>query len=262
MRRCVLLSLFIAALTVSTMSNAQDNKPTFGVIDWFPFGWVQNGENKGIIVEVVAAIEDTLGVKMEVVVNKIPRVQRDMENGRYDFTISYRDPRLLKKIVNLTDVACLKTGIASLKSNSVESISDLNGMRVAYPGGGYFSRNILPNIDASGVQVTQTQIMYNMALRNRLDAFIINNAIWGAFKAGLIPGQKIAVSDWDRFAKPFYIEQLPIALSMSASSRHQMLGEKLKTITQNPKFAKRLREIMKKYNISEALDCIDLPFDQ
>ena len=259
MLRRALIALFFIGLPVLTPSSAQDSAPTFGVIDWFPFGWVEDGENKGIIVEVVTAIEYTLGVKMDVVVNKIPRVQRDMENGNYDFTISYRDPRLLSKVVNLTDLACLKTGIASLNRNPVKSISDLNGMRVAYPGGGYFSRSILPTVDVTGVQVAQTQIMYNMALRDRLDAFVINDAIWGAFKAGLFPNQKVSGQDQDQFAEPFYIEQLPIALSMSASSQHGFIGEQLKTITQNPAFAKRLRVIMQKYNISEALDCINLP---
>lgn len=240
-------------------SKAQDSPPVFGVIDWFPFGWVQDGENKGIIVEIVAAIEDALDVKFDIVVNKIPRVQRDMENGHYDYTISYRDPRLLKKIVNLTDLACLSTGIASLKSNPVASIDDLNGMRVAYPGGGYFSRSILPNINVTGVQVAQTDIMFNMALRNRLDAFIINDAIWGAYKAGLFPNQEVSETDWQQFAQPFYIEQLPIALSMSASSKHATLGEQLKSITENPMFVASLRSIMKKYNASEALECLDLP---
>ncbi len=253
------LFLFVVGMSVSTPSTAQDSAPTFGVIDWFPFGWVQDGENRGIIVEIVAAIEDTLGVKMDVVVNKIPRVQRDMENGGYDFTISYRDPQLLSKIINLTDIACLQTGIASLKRNPVRSINDLNGMRVAYPGGGYFSRSILPTIEVTGVQVAQTHIMYNMALRDRLDAFIINDAIWGAFKAGLFPNQEVSEKDQDQFAEPFYIEQLPIAISMSASSKHGKIGEQLKTITKNQAFAKRLRSIMQKYNISEALDCINLP---
>ena len=259
MLRCALIALFFVGLTIPTTSHAQNSVPTFGVIDWFPFGWVQDDENKGIIVEVVAAIEDTLGVEMNVVVNKIPRVQRDMENGDYDFTISYRDPRLLKNIINLTDLACLRTGIASLKRNPVMSINDLNGMRVAYPGGGYFSRSILPNITITGVQAAQTHIMYKMALRDRLDAFIINDAIWGAYKAGLFPNELIAVEDQDQFAEPFYIEQLPIALSMSASSQFGKLGNQLKTIAQNPTFAKSLRAIMQKYNIIEALDCINLP---
>lgn len=250
--------LLFFAIALSSASHAQESLPTFGVIDWFPFGWVQYGQNKGIIVETVAAIEETLDVKFEVIVNKIPRVQRDMENGNYDFTISYRDPRLLKKIVNLTDLACLSTGIASLKSNPVTAIKDLNGMRVAYPGGGYFSRNILPNIDVTGVQVAQTDIMFNMALRNRLDAFIINNAVWGAYKASLFPNQKVLETDWQHFAKPFYIEQLPIALSMSASSGYGQLAEQLKAITKNPVFMAKLRAIMKKYNIPEALECLDL----
>lgn len=259
MLRSALISLFFVGMAASAPSSAQDNVPTFGVIDWFPFGWVQDGENKGIIVEVVTAIEDTLGVKMDVVVNKIPRVRRDMENGDYDFTMSYRDPRLLSKIVNLIDIACLQTGIASLKRNPVKSINDLNGMRVAYPGGGYFSRSILPRIEVTGVQVAQTHIMYNMALRGRLDAFIINDAIWGAFKAGLFPNQKVSKEYQDQFAEPFYIEQLPIAISMSASSQHGLIGEQLKTITQNPAFVRRLRAVMQKYNISKSLDCIDFP---
>lgn len=253
-----LIALLVTVTALSTASSAQSNQPIFGVIDWFPFGWVEDGENKGIIVEIVGAIEDTLDVKIDIMVNKIPRVQRDMENGRYDFTISYRDPRLLSNIVNLTDIACLKTGIASLKASPVKSVDDLNGMRVAYPGGGYFSRSILPTIKVTGVQVAQTHIMYNMALRGRLDAFIINDAIWGAFKAGLGPKNSISKSEWQRFAAPFYIERLSIAISMSASSRYKQLGERLKVITENPIFTQKLRSIKQKYSISEALSCESL----
>lgn len=254
----LLVSWFFLMSVVSSVSYAEDRLPVFGVIDWFPFGWVQHDENKGIIVEIVAAIEDALDVKFEIIVNKIPRVRRDMENGHYDFTISYRDPRLLKKIVNLTDLACLSTGIASLKSNPVMTIDDLNSMRIAYPGGGYFSNNILPSLNVTGVQVAQTDIMFNMALRNRLDAFIINDAIWGAYKAGLFPNQKVTETDWRQFAEPFYIEQLPIAISMSASSKHFRLGEKLKSIMDNDVFVASLRAVMKKYNISQALACLNL----
>ncbi len=255
MRICSLIALFVTVTAFSTAASAQNNRPIFGVIDWFPFGWVEEGENKGVIVEIVGAVEDTFDVKIDIIINKIPRVQRDMENGRYDFTVSYRDPRLLSNIVNLTDIACLKTGIASLKANPVKSVDDLNGMRVAYPGGGYFSRSVLPKIKVTGVQVAQTHIMYNMALRGRLDAFIINDAIWGAFKAGLGPKNTISGRDWRQFAEPYYIEQLPIAISMSASSSHKQLGERLKTITENPIFSQKLRAIKQQYGISETLNC-------
>ena len=128
-------------------------------------------------------------------------------------------------------------------------------MRVAYPGGGYFSRRVLPTVTVTGVQVAQTHIMYNMALRDRLDAFIINDAIWGAFKAGMGPKNTVSDDDWQLFADPHYIEQLPIAISMSTLSQYKKLGEQLKTITKNSVFAGKLRDIKQNYGISEALNC-------
>jgi ABC-type amino acid transport substrate-binding protein len=252
--KCV---VFLATLfCFSSNAIAAYKTPRFGVIDWFPFGWMQDEKNQGMIVEIAQAIDIVLGVKSDVIVAPVPRVLRGMAEAGFDFTITYRDEEMLSEVEYLTDIGCLRSAVVSMKNKPVKALHELNGLRVAYPGGGYFVKKLLPHLNLEGVEVSQTDMMFRMALRGRLDAFIINDAVWFGYWQNNRQGFVIPVEKLQEFAEPYYLETLPFAISISKKSKHQELGQRIKAIMNNPEFVADLKRIYSKYSLSNAMQCL------
>ncbi len=235
---------------------AKIESPVFGVIDWFPFGWVEAGKNYGLVVDVAAAIDNAIGMKSQKVVSPVPRVLLAMEKGEFDFTITYRDAAMLGPVDYLADLGCLRSAVVSFKGAPVTSLEQLNGLRVAYPGGGYFVKRFLPSLDLKGLAVSHTEMMFRMALRKRLDAFIINDAVWYGYKNDLNPQFKVSPDLWPLLADPLYVETLPLSVSISKESKYQAEAEKIRGLMSNKAFKEALRNIYKRYQLPEALDCL------
>ncbi|MEX0298142.1 MAG: hypothetical protein AB3N28_03670, partial [Kordiimonas sp.] len=181
---------------------------------------------------------------------------RAMENAEFDFTITYRDPTMLDTVDYLADLGCLRSAVVSFKTEPVTRLEHLNGLRVAYPGGGYFVKRFLPHLKLQGTVVAQTDIMFRMAYRNRLDAFVINDAVWFGYKNDLHPEYKVPKSLWARFAEPAYVETLPLAVSISRGSMYQSIGHRMRSLMQNRAFVEALLKVYKKYQLPEALACL------
>lgn len=246
----------VGVLFCATAVAAEDKRPRFGILDWFPFGWIQDGESHGMMVEMAKAIDDAIGAQSDIVVAPVPRVLRGITEGDYDFTITYRDTGMLKDVEYLSDIGCLRSAVVAMKPLVIKSLSDLNGLKVAYPGGGYFVKRFLPTLDLQGVEVAQTYIMFRMALRGRLDAFVINDAVWEGYRANLYPGFQVPAYRWKDFAEPYYHETLPIAVSIAQDSHHHVFRERIRSIMDNPVFVKKITRIYEKYALPNALHCL------
>jgi|GEM_PF-2043076 len=236
-------------------ANPDDNIPQFAIIDWFPFGWKEDGQDKGMFVDMVDLYRRHLAMETQAVIAPVPRVIRGMEDGEFDFTFTYRDPGMMK-VNYIADIGCLDSYIVSYKDNPVTSLEGLNGLRVAYPGGGYFAKRFLPQLDIDGVQVAQTFVMFRMALRQRLDAFIINDAVWQGYKNDLYPGFKVPADRWKDFAEPVAIETLPLAVSISYKSRHQALGKRISELSGSDAFMSDMKRLYERYKLPNATGCL------
>ena len=244
-------------LMVSFSVQAEENRaPRFAVLDWFPFGWTENGVQKGILIEMVQALQSELSLEANVVLAPVPRVLRGIDVGEYDFTFTYRDPKMMSGVTYLADMGCLRSAVVSLKSKPVRAFQDMNGMRLAYPGGGYFAIRFASLFEHKRVEVAQTYIMFRMALRNRLDAFIINDAVWQGYRHDLYPGFKVPAKRWDEFAPPFYMEELPLAVSISLKSKHHSLANRISGIMDSSNFRTILRAIYSSYKLPHAMNCL------
>lgn len=251
-------ALFLGAMLFVAYPLQADHsaKPKFALIDWFPFGWHENGEQKGMFVDITNAIVDELNLEADVILAPVPRVLRGMEVSEYDFTLTYRDPEMMGGVEYLVDVGCLNSAIVSLKRSPVQKFEDMNGMRLAYPGGGYFAVRYAPLLQHDRVEVAQTYIMFRMALRNRLDAFVINDAVWQAYRHDLYPGFKVPAERWEEFSEPLYMEELPLAVSISLKSKHTDVAERLRGVASGPGFTAKLRDIYTNYALPNAMACL------
>ncbi len=193
-----------------------------------------------------------LDIKSEIIIGPIPRVMRGMETGDFDLSITYRE----KEVDYLVNLGCLSSLVISMKTKPITNLEQLNGLRVAYSGGGYFAKRILPNLNLDGVEVADNSYMLRMILRNRLDAFVVNNAVWQGYRNDLSKAYKVPSARWSDFAYPLYINTVSIALSISQKSQHKALAPRFRTIMSNPDFARALQAIYEKYHLTEMSRCM------
>ncbi len=249
-------TLFLPSFSIEISASNNNELPQWGILDWFPFGWQESNKTKGMFIDLVPLVDETLGSNSEAILASVSRSIRGTQEGNFDFTITYRDEMMMDKVNYLVDIGCLKTAIISLKTASIHKISDLNGKRVAYPSMGYFSANVLPALSLKGIETPRSDMMVNMALRGRIDAFVINDAVWGAYKAGLYKGLEISDTKLQEFAAPLFMKTLPIAISTSHKSKHTELANKIKGIMKNRVFVERLEKLYAKYNYHDTLSCL------
>jgi len=254
----VALGILAIHLLMGGAVRAAEAPPRFGVIDWFPFGSVVSGKKEGIFIEIIDAFDQALAIKSEVVVASAPRVYRGVRAGEFDFTFSYRDTANQEEFDHLVDIGCLRPAVISLKRDPISAVSQLNGRRVAYPSIGYFVRRVLPTLEIEGFAVHQTDIMFKMALRGRLEAFIVNDAVWEAYRHNLHPDFRVPKTRWRDFSEPVFIDTLPVAISMSRNTIRSGLVSRIHGIMKEPKFIEELERIYKKYHLPKALDCLQL----
>lgn len=249
-------ALFASVIQLGMVAHASEPKPQFAVIDWFPFGYVDGGKKKGLFVDVVSEIDKALSSASEIVIAPIARVFRGLDNGEFDFTFSYRSEAYSEHLDYVLDIGCLRPAVISMKNKPINYVQDLNGMRIAYPPVGYFVRRVLPTISVDGVAVPNTHVMFKMALRGRLDAFVINEAIWEAFRHDHFPGFEIPENRWAEFHKPLFAERQRMSLSVSPNSHHQEMALQIRALMTNASFARALQAVFVKHKIPHAMQCL------
>ena len=114
---------------------------------------------------------------------------------------------------------------------------------------------IEPSLNLIGVEIVNNKDMFRMILRNRLDAFVVNDAVWQGYKNDLSKDYKVPPSRWSDFADPLTINTVPTALSMSQKSPHKALAPRFRSVMSDPGFAKVLQGIYEKYHLAEKNRC-------
>ncbi|SDE20116.1 substrate-binding periplasmic protein [Kordiimonas lacus] len=256
----VMIAMGVASIGgAASASNPEANIPQVAVIDWFPFGWQEDGRDKGMFIDLVALYSRELDTRIDAVVAPVPRVIRGMEDGEFDFTLTYRDTDMMGQVTYIADIGCLTSYIISYRDNPVTSLEGLNGLTVAYPGRGYFAKRYLPHLKLDGVQVTQTFVMFRMALRRRLDAFVINDAVWEGYRNNLYPGFKVPQDRWADFAEPLPIDTMPLSVSIAPGSKHSAMGQQISALAQSDAFMAKVRALYAAYKLPNATGCLSSP---
>lgn len=252
-RFCRLVSIAII-LTISPIAFANE-RPAFSVVEWFPAGWLEDGELKGVYADIAHLIEDQLHVEFDIHSAVVPRVLRDIERGDYDFSIFFRKIGTRPHAAYILDLTCISSVVVSKKDKPVRQMSDLNGMRVAYPARSFFAVSYAPVLDIKSFTVTDSGSMFRMALRDRIDAFVLNEIVLGAFRNGLHPDQKIPAASWGRFAEPIVMRRVPLSVSVSKKSRFQALAKRISALKSDSSFNEKLEAILRRYGAERSFDC-------
>ena len=257
MHRVLLVSLLLIVLfSAGPRLQADEGRPHFAIINWFPFGTVQNGVKKGLFVDVARAVADVSDMNAEIMVVPLPRVFRGMQEGIFDFTFTYKSKDLQDKLRYIADIGCLRPAIISMKGSPVTSLAQLNGRRVAHPPVGDFVRRVLPTLNVEGVVAQRTDVMFKMALYGRVDAFVINEAIWHAYKRDAYSEFKVPAERWKEFYEPLYMKPMRLSLSISRGSKYQALASRMTDLLETPGFRKELQVIFDRYGLNNATACL------
>lgn len=243
---------------VAGSAAAQTASPTYMLADWFPYGWMEDGKPRGLLVEIARAVDRALGVSHQLALAPVPRVLRSVKNGEYDFSIIYRGAKLNRQVEHVLDVGCIRTAAISMKTRPVRKLADMNGLRVAYSGSGYFKDSFLPRLKVEGVVVANADIMFRMALRGRLDAFVIDDAVWQGYRINLSANRQIPALRWQEFAEPYYLESLRLAISTPLNPMYKSLADRMKPLLGDTGFVRDLQKIYDRYGLPSGTACLHL----
>lgn len=256
---CQAMILALSALMLREPAFAQeDGKPTYMLANWFPYGWLDEGQPKGILVDIAKALDQALGESHPYSLAPVSRVIRSIKSGEYDLTIIYRGAKLNRQVDHLLDVGCIRSAVVSLKNRPVKNLEDLNGLRVAYSGSGYFVDHFLPHLDVDGLEVANADIMFRMALRGRLDAFVIDDAVLQGYRTGIDPARALDADSWALFAEPYYLESLRLAVSTSRRPGHEDLKKRIRALADDAVFLSGLQATYDQYGLPWGTACLHL----
>lgn len=249
---------FLAACVwlMPSISVAAEDDLHYTLVDLFPYGWDEAGESKGLFVDLARVVDRALGSRLPIILEPISRIRRDIDNGHFDFTITYRMAKLEPQAQYLLDLGCLRTSVVSMKTRPVRAVEDLTGKTIAYSGSGYFSDAYAPWLDLQAVEVSQTDAMFKMALRGRLDAFVIDELVWQSFKRNWHPGYSVPSGGWLEFAPLLYLESMPLSISASQSAADGARAAHIRELGQNDQFMAELRSLLVQYGLRESVSCL------
>ncbi|RED45766.1 substrate-binding periplasmic protein [Aestuariispira insulae] len=254
------LAGFALCLLLSTLHAKADNAPTLAVIDFFPFGYRdQSGTPKGMFFDMTEAIANDSGIKIDARLMPVPRALRDASNGQVDMLISYKDPLMVPNVVFIGNVGCLTANVIPARNSDIKSMEDLSNRRIGTISGGYFQKRFRDKIAYQEVSVPSNQAMLKMLVRQRLDGFVINSAVYDAFYFFESPVD--LPKNWrDHVAEPIRIDILETHLSIAMNSPALEQASKITTSINRLRQNGTMADIFARYGSRDRGNCIPAEF--
>ena len=232
------------------------NRPVFGLMDFFPFAWTQDGKRYGIFYELAQEISDQTAMNADIHVMSLPRSIQNIGMGISDILIAYKDPHTIPGVTFTLEVGCTHNLVISKTSAPVIQLADLNGLRVGFPKRGYFDRNYGDKYIMQTINAQDPKTMTTLLIRDRLDAFAINTIVWNAYINGTPAGTHLPAQTRPFFADPVFFDEIPIYVSVSNKSRHyDTVITKLESLGADETFKAITRSIFKKYGSPDGGVC-------
>ena len=163
---------FISLLLLGTVLWAEERDPLiFYVNDQKPWGYVEDGELKGVSVTFVKLLGKAVSHPVTIEMAPYHRLLKDFEAGRMDFTMFLEDqkPNGAVPVARLLDVDIVAVGMPGFK---IEKLSDLDGLQVGKIRGAMYSQKLVDGAQFDCVEVHSYQQAVDLLRRGRLDAVV------------------------------------------------------------------------------------------
>ena len=134
MRQCYSFILLIcSALTLLTSVSAADSeKVIFSTSNVKPWGYMEEGIQKGLLVDLTNALTAKTGMTVENNIRPYPRVIREFKNGSIDLAFMFRSPQAEEIGIPVEQI--LTTKIVLIALEDAPEISNLDELSKKYVG--------------------------------------------------------------------------------------------------------------------------------
>ena len=229
-------------------------------MDWSPFGWRDEGEIHGLFVEIFELLNKTAGLQGSITLLPSARIVRGLDDGVFDYAISYRDPNLFGDVHYLQDIGCLQNMAISLQARPVSKLTDLHGLRVAYSAESPFGVKYAPllrsmEIHIQSFKVFKSDTIFDMLKHGRVHAIIVNDALLQAHRNRTLYKKRREIVLDKPVAPPFSIENVPISFIEARGDKSHRYHDKIAKSLRSIGFQKGLKRLYQRYGLSAALSC-------
>jgi len=248
--------LLILSVSIGSIPVLGEKKPSVAIIDFFPFGYTDKlGNPTGLFWDMAEEISQEMGVEFDIQLLPVPRALRDVSSGQIDMLISYKDPLMVPNVEFLGKVGCLTSMLIPSIKHNPENLSDLAKLKVGYITGGYFDKRFSQKLDIVQTEVPSNEAMLTMLIRQRLDAIVINDAVFNAYLHDLNDNIDLPENWKTQVGKSFSVETMETHVSMSDYSQFKNLKPKLKQTISKLFKNGNFTPIYQKYRSGKAIEC-------
>lgn len=226
--RALKLSVFILFLFAPATSFGDEHQPKYGALDFYPFGYREEGRIKGVLVDIMTRIEVVSGVRTTKVLEPIPRIHASIVRGDIDLVISAATLPGFRKMTSLGVVGCSRIIVASNKMAGISQIGDLESKKIGFVAHGFLYRKFNKNFGIIPVLTSTSESLFKMLVGHRVDGIFISDIVLNAHTLMGLPYSNVPL-DWRKtLGSNVTIETLPTHLRMSKMSRFRHLEQKLR----------------------------------
>lgn len=137
-----------------------------------PYGIEHTQGNSGIYYELADTLKSAKGVNRQHQILPYARILHELKKGQTDLTIMFKYQELEQYVTYISPLPSLKNIVIGIKGSRFDSLSGLEGKRIAYLRGAKFSDDIDNNPKVIVIPINDFQQGINLLAAKRADAII------------------------------------------------------------------------------------------
>lgn len=233
---------FISMFCISHQSFADHSPHVLQVrtIAIAPYGIDDSGELSGIYYDLTHSLLVKSGLAAEHHIFPYGRIIHELKLGKTDLTIMFKYKELANYVDYIHPLPALRNVVIGRHGHDYQSITQLEGLNIAYLNGAKFSDELDNNPKIHKQMVVDFHQGLLMLKKERVDAII------GPMKP-IISAAKLLELNEDFFGKPLILSERTPWLQLSKQSNGHVSAEKLKAIFSKMITQGALDNIQKKY---------------
>lgn len=253
MIRNLFISMFLILLLNET---AKAKTPVAGVIEFYPFGYVDDkGLNKGLVFDSFKVIEKYSNLTVKPVLLSIPRALRDIKSGKIDLLYSFKDEKMVRNVEYLGSLGCITVLAVPSTESAFTNLEKIAGKKVGFVAQGYFDVNKNKYLPFIPVRATDSFTLISMLVAGRIDVMIVNDVVLNGFYNTDVNSTDLP-SNWrDKLASPIRLKTMETHISISRDSNFKVLIPKFKEAIVEAKANQEFVKLFNKYGTNNGVDC-------
>lgn len=226
----LLISILSIFFVFEGKSEAQEKNDRIKVVvfESFPDAFKgKDGNYQGTSIDITRVLEEGLGVNIDTEVTSWPRIMGGVGTGQFDITYLFKLKAIEDKVYFLGRVGCLADLIVPRKGLQINSLDDLEGLRVAMLRNAAFDKATSKIGNFSKIRTKESEAMLKLLVRQRVDAIAVHS---GHFHRMLHSKEvrPLFPENWrSTLGEPFVRQLYDVQVTLSRQSRFVSIKEKI-----------------------------------